>query len=151
MDAFIYLKRKEMYKDYCKELDAYDEGGIIYPDSQADYVANCYIHNPKVTWVDVFDEKEVVGFLIFVGGKKEIRIIEAYVIPGKRHLGFMTAVLDKSGILGSDQIVLEIFRKNILAAGFWKRYMQKRGFKLVYKGLITEDGLRKHIYTKPER
>ena len=120
---FIYEQKKQLYRDYCTELNLYRDDFIS--ESQADNMSDYYINSDNVKWINIFCDKDLAGFLII--GKKipdrdenaDYTIAEAYIAPEYRRQGLMRkAVLDYMG-RHSGIWSLSVLKRNSYAIRYW--------------------------------
>ena len=118
--------RTNLYKNYVKELSAYDDVLSEFDDDWLPDIGG-------VIWIDIYDESDIVGFLII--GKNEndchpdcdYYICQSYVAPGHREKGLMSQTVsaflsEHHGVYGYD-----VLKRNVYADTFWKNLFKRLG------------------------
>ena len=138
---------KELYKEYCEELDKYDITGRTYPENQAENVFDRYKSDRFFEIKPVIYTGCVVGFLI-VGSEysRHLHIYEAYIKPGFRRHGILRREIAEL-LNGKHMVVFEIFDKNEPAKKAWAQLMKENRFSLVGKNNIDR-GLTEYFYCR---
>ena len=128
--------RVNLYNDYCKELDLYDEHPVPGDGTRQ---ALRYLRGQAGTrWIDIRCEKKIVGFLIlfsasFAGvmySPHFIHICEAFVAPEYRNRGLMSKAVEQALNGFEMDVTLEVFKKNP-ARDFWVSMLEKNGYEKI--------------------
>ena len=137
-----------LFRDYCQELDKFDQSGKEYPITQADAVFNQYERLKRCVIRPIQKNGENIGFLITVIPIEEnhhLRICEAYIKPEHRNQGLMTQAVKEVLEKPCKDVRFMVFDKNTKALEYWKRIMTGKGYVLagVYP---IEKGLSEYMY-----
>ena len=118
-----------LYKDYCKELDQYDDE--TYPAGQDEKVFRQYQRDEYTTIKHISVDGQTAGFLIVInphGSQRELIIAEAYMKPEYRNKGWMAWAVSDTMTDSYTMIRMMIFNRNQKAIVYWARLLANYGF-----------------------
>ena len=132
----LYDEKKQMYADYCKEIEKFYEEPPVGMNIDDDFRA--YTGTKDCSWRNIFaKDGTLAGFLVIGKGghfcheNASRAICEAYVKPEYRGQGLMTE--EASGYLSRHPgtFSLLILKKNDYAKAYWEKVFRNAGFKPV--------------------
>ena len=132
-----------LYKDYCLELDQYDDE--TYPAGQDEKVFRQYQQDEHTTIKHIAVDGQTAGFLIVInphGSTRELIIAEAYIKPEYRNKGWMAWAVQDTMTDSYTLVRMMTFNRNVKALPYWTRILGQYGFTLAasekYNDCLTE-------------
>ena len=120
------MTRERLYQAYINELKFYNP--ILKTQSKSDIIAGYKQVSAfsDLTWFDLYDGPEIVGFLLVVTGAHctvdaDYFIMELYVHPNHRGKGIATRAVSQLIKENPGNVGLYILNLNIDAHKFWNR------------------------------
>ena len=131
----MYEEKLALYRAYMLELDGFRETPAFTDD--ADVIADfeAYINSSECSWHNVFDNGELVGFLImgksgrFVHPDSIRSVREAYVLPDHRGKHLLRDVLGDYMTRHKGVYSLLVLRRNQFALRFWPTCFKSLGYR----------------------
>ncbi len=151
--------RKDMYIDYCNELDVYDphhsDRFSVFSRLSAERVCRSYMRRKAFKWIDIYSNNGIlIGFLIVARNLRlhgdGLYICEAYIIPEFRKNGYMTTEVNRHLQGYEGNVFFEIYDKNNRAINYWTNRMNKHSASLLgtNESFSGVEGLTEYHYYK---
>ena len=132
----VYDTKKYLFSQYCIELSQI-QPGLSMDSKTIKENCNTYISSKDCSWRNVYCGGELVGFLII--GKSGIEkhpdsdyaIAEAYILPGHRGMGLMTAAVHEYVGAHPGTYSILVLQDNAYAKHFWTKLFNNLGYHAV--------------------
>ena len=131
----LYLDKQKLYEDYVKELNSFRDYQMDLDETRESF--NFYIQTDECTWKNIFDGKELVGFVIFGKGGGEVHpdadrgIAQAYVAPSHRRKGLMEDAVRDYASRHRGIFSLLVIDGNTYAKRYWNNLFTKMNYEAV--------------------
>ena len=135
------MTRDRLWKSYIEELKFYNP--TLLSQTAEDMLASYenVSHFSDLTWIDLYDGPEVVGFILIVSGSHcpedaDYFIMEAYIQGTHRGKGIVYKAIDSIFKENPGKVGLYILNSNLVAFKFW--YKVLKGHKDSIQQLETD-------------
>lgn len=131
----MYDEKLALYRAYMMELDGFRSVPAFENDDEVREDFECYLNSSECSWHNVFDNGELVGFLIigkagrFVHPNSIRSIREAYVLPAHRGKHLMRDVLADYMTRHKGVYSLLVLKKNAFALRYWPSCFYSLGYR----------------------
>ena len=126
--------REQLYRDYISELKIYNPN-LIFMDNDQIFKNYAEVSSfSDLEWIDIYHGVECVGFVLLTNGSHcppgyDWFVMECFVEEKYRKQHLMTQALDKIIEAHHGSFGLFILSRNVVAASFWKNYLDRERTK----------------------